>query len=113
MDENPKPVVALQPVALADFDAQMKGDTLQTLAWIRAGGLRLAPIMVTWPKVDNPVGAKAFVAEVNERKENLSEGSTGPDPLDYWLSWFLIGVMTIVLPLFWWKKWQQRNNQEE
>ena len=95
----------MQPIALEDFDAKMKGETLQTMAWIRAGGLRLAPILVTWPQVDNPAGAKAFVAEVEERKDALTKGA---DPLDYWLVWFLIGVASVLFPIYWMKKWQKR-----
>jgi hypothetical protein len=100
----------LQPVSLADFDAQMKGESLQTMAWIRAGGLRLAPIMVTWSQIDNPAGAQVFVDEVNKRKEKATEDKSMLDPFDYWVTWLLIGIVSFVLPIFWWKKWQQQRS---
>ena len=57
----------IEPISIEDFDAEMSGDALQTTAWIRAGGLRLAPVMMTWQDVDNPRGAQAFVDELQDR----------------------------------------------
>ncbi|HSH04433.1 MAG TPA: hypothetical protein VLL52_18120 [Anaerolineae bacterium] len=99
----------MQPINLSDFDAQMKGDTLQTTAWLRAGGLRLAPIIVSWSDVDNPAGARAFVQEIDTRKEESQRSTTIPDPLDYWATWAIVSFMSLVVPLFWWHKWQQRH----
>lgn len=98
----------IKPVPLADFDAEMSGDGLQATAWIRAGGLRLAPVMMTWQDVDNPAGAQAFVKELHDRKASIQDELTHPAPLDYWVSWILIGVMTIALPILFVKQWRKQ-----
>jgi hypothetical protein len=98
----------IKPVPLADFDAEVSGDALQTTAWIRAGGLRLAPVMMTWQEVDNPAGAKAFVTELKNRKEMIQDNRTRPAPLDYWASWIAIGLMTVALPIIFIRQWQKR-----
>ena len=89
----------IEPIPLADFDAEMRGGTLQTTAWIRAGGLRLAPVMMTWQDVDNQQGAKAFVNELQDRKEVVDGDESGPDPLDYWISWFVMGLFVVTMPI--------------
>lgn len=89
----------IEPISLADFDAEMSGDALQTTAWIRAGGLRLAPVMMTWQDVDNPRGAQAFVDELQDRKETSEHVETVPDPFDYWISWFVVGLAMFALPI--------------
>lgn len=103
----------MQPIPLADFDAEVKGEALQTTAWIRARGLRLAPVMMTWQEVDNPSGANAFVNELQERKEVMADSGRLPDPFDYWATWITIGLITIVLPITLMRqlrKRQRRNN---
>lgn len=101
-----------KPVPLADFDAEMSEDGgLRATAWLRAGGLRLAPIMMTWSEVDNPEGAQAFVTELRNRKESVQHKPTQPSPLDYWLSWIAIGfVVTIALPILFIRQWQKRRS---
>jgi hypothetical protein len=91
----------LKPIPLEDFDADVKNDALQATAWIRAGGLRLAPVMMTWEDVDNPEGADAFVSELQERKEShaVADRNWLPDPFDYWASWIMMGLIAIVLPI--------------
>lgn len=89
----------LKPIPLEDFDADVKGESLQTTAWIRTGGLRLAPVMMTWQEVDNPAGASAFVEEVRERKEGVVGMGALPDFLDYWATWIVMGIFSVVLPL--------------
>ena len=98
----------IKPVPLADFDAEMSGEALQTTAWIRAGGLRLAPVMMTWQEVDNPDGAQAFVRELHDRKASIQDELTHPAPLDYWASWLLISLMTIALPILFIKQWRKQ-----
>jgi hypothetical protein len=101
----------IKPIPLADFNAEFSGDnTLQTTAWIRAGGLRLAPVMMTWEEVDNPEGAHAFVSELEHRKETNQDDHTLPDPLDYWASWIVIGLATIALPIIFLRLWQKRRS---
>lgn len=100
----------IKPIPLADFDAEISGDALQTTAWIRAGGLRLAPVMMTWQEVDNPGGAQAFVTELQKRKETIQDERTRPAPLDYWVSWIAIGLMTVLLPVIFIRQWQKRQS---
>ena len=97
-----------KPITLADFDAEISGATLQTTAWLRTGGLRLAPLIMTWQEVDNPEGAQAFVAELENRKKTIQDEPTHPAPLDYWASWIVIGIMSIALPILFIKQWQKR-----
>lgn len=98
----------IKPIPLADFDAEINGDALQATAWIRAGGLRLVPVMMTWQEVDNPAGAQAFVTELQNRKETIQDDRTRPAALDYWASWFVIGLMSIALPIIFIRQWQKR-----
>lgn len=100
----------MQPIQLVDFDANMSGEALTLVAWIRVGGLRLAPIVVTWQQVDNPAGAEAFVAEIQRGKKALAERGAMPDLTDYWATWILLGILTIILPLLWWRMLQNRRS---
>jgi hypothetical protein len=94
-----------QPIPLADFEADIHGERMQATAWLRAGGLRLAPIMATWKQVDNPAGAQAFVNELHDRREMIAESDRRPALFDYWISWVAAGLMSITLPLIWWRLW--------
>jgi len=98
----------MQPIPLADFDVNMSGDALHIVAWIRVAGLRLAPIVVTWKQVDNPAGAQAFVTETQRRKETLTEAGQMPDLTDYWATWILVGLLSVILPMLWWRLLQKR-----
>lgn len=89
-----------QPVPLADFEASVEGSGLRALAWIRAGGLRLAPIVGIWQEVDNVPGARAFVEEVEQRKKAAGEIDRMPDPFDYWAGWALVGLVVLAVPIF-------------
>ncbi len=88
----------LEPIPLEDFDAEFKNDTLQTTAWLRAGGLRLAPVMMNWDHVDNPAGAAAFLEALDDRKSGLSNRRI-PNPFDYWAGWLMVAVTAVALPL--------------
>jgi hypothetical protein len=108
----------MEPIPLADFDAQLSNnDEFQARAWLRAAGLRLAPLMLTWDHVDNGQGARAFVTELNRRKQaQLSdrdeEAPSGP--LDYWVSWVVIGLLMVLTSILLARQWQKRlvNNTE-
>lgn len=100
----------LKPIPLSDFDAEISGDDLQATAWIRAAGLRLVPVMMTWQEVDNPEGAQAFVTELQKRKETIGNDSTLMDPFDYWASWIAIGLMAIALPILLLRRWQKQRS---
>ena len=86
----------LRTLPLQDFDANIDGNTLHTTAWIRKGGLRAAPVSMTWQEVDNPDAARAFVQEVEDRKEQLPKVQALPSILDYWVSWLVLGVSGVV-----------------
>lgn len=98
----------IEPIPLGDFDAEIRDGALQTTAWIRAGGLRLAPMMMTWSEVDNREGARAFVNELHGRKEALRETQGSPDPLDYWASWVALGLVILILPVLFIRMWNKR-----
>ena len=110
---NPAVTGALQklvkPIPLGDFNAEMKGDALQATAWIRTAGLRLAPVMMTWDDVDNPEGAKAFVDELDSRKQTIDKDESLLAPLDYWASWVAIGFVALLFPILFIRKWKQRS----
>ena len=59
----------------------------------------MSSVMMTWQEVDNPDGASAFVNELQERKETAVDAERLPDPLDYWATWMMIGLIAIVLPI--------------
>jgi len=89
----------LQPFPLEDFAASFDGDSLKTRAWVRAGGLRLAPVVLNWKQVDNPAAAAAFVDALEQRQAETSGMSRWLSPLDYWLIWVLVGVTAVVIPI--------------
>jgi hypothetical protein len=100
-----KPVVSaslqklLQPFPLEDFAASFDGDSLKTRAWVRAGGLRLAPVVLNWQQVDNPAAAAAFVDALEQRQTETGGFSRLLSPLDYWLIWVLVGVTAVIIPI--------------
>ena len=100
----------LKPIPLTDFEVDQQNGSLQITAWLRAGGLRLAPILASWKEVDNPAAAQAFAEEVRRRKEALNEDRLLPDPFDYWASWIFLGMLTVGLPFLWWRLLRQRQN---
>ncbi|MFQ5341761.1 MAG: hypothetical protein ACE5F6_09480 [Anaerolineae bacterium] len=91
----------LRPFSVADVTVSVKEDGLWIRAWVRAGGLRLAPMTVEWSKVDNPDAAQAFVKELNKRKVSAAHPGRFPGPLDYWGIWVLMGFLVLILPLRW------------
>lgn len=93
-----------EPIPLVDFDAEIEDRTLQATAWIRAGGLRLAPIMLTWQEVDNVDSAHAFVDQLQNRKDSLRDDISQPAPPDYWISWVVIALLLILAPLYFLRK---------
>lgn len=86
----------LRPFPVNDFDADLADESLQTTAWLRTGGLRLAPITMTWHDVDNPDAAQAFVQELDNRKQSAPSIRSYPSLLDYWASWIIAGASLIV-----------------
>lgn len=89
----------IKPVPINDFDAHAEDDSLQATAWVRAGGLRLAPVTLNWQHVDNPSGARAFAEEVKQRREAEEQSGRLPGIFDYWITWLVTAVLFIVLPV--------------
>jgi hypothetical protein len=85
-----------QPFALDDVAVNSSGDDLHVRAWVRAGGLRLAPVMMAWNNVDNDVAAEQFTAEVQARKAQATRAAALPGPMDYWLGWLVAAFALIV-----------------
>ncbi len=84
-----------QPVHVDDVAAKVMDDWLQVRAWIRTGGLRLFPITLIDGRVDNPVAARDFVEEVEERKTVSGFDVFGV--FDYWATWIVAGVAALVM----------------
>lgn len=91
----------LNPFDLADFHADLEGETLQITAWIRSKGLRLAPVMFTWQHVDNLDAAKAFVDKVNKEKRAALKSGRFPGVFDYWLGWMAATLALLTIPAIW------------
>ena len=91
----------LRPFNLADVSAKAKGDSLRITAWLRAKGLRLAPALFNWQQVDNPKAARAFADELEKRKAAEDQPHKLPGPLDYWATWLLVGVTSLILTWRW------------
>jgi hypothetical protein len=87
---------AAQPFAIDDVTVKAKDDSLRVRAWTRAGGLRLAPAILTWKSVDNSEAAEQFVAEVEARRAEATHPGKLPGPMDYWLTW-LAGALALLL----------------
>ena len=93
---KPKTVSAIErithPFSVGDVYARAVDGGLAVTAWMRAGGLRLAPVTFNLERVDNPIAAQAFVAELGQRKAGLGRPGRFPGPLDYWAGWLAAGL---------------------
>ncbi len=97
-----------RPFRVADVDAGAEGDWLSVTAWYRAGGLRLAPVILIRGRVDNPQAALAFVEELNRRKASVTIPFKLLGVLDYWATWLLAGFLMVGLLGI----WRRRNLSE-
>jgi hypothetical protein len=87
---------ALHSFSVADVDAVAQDDRLQVTAWIRMGGLRLAPLVFNFKRVEDSEAAQAFAQELGRRKTSITRPHRPSEPLDYWASWVLAGLLLIV-----------------
>jgi hypothetical protein len=85
------------PFHIDDIDARVNDDRLWVRAWIRSGGLRLAPITLISGPVDNPPAAQAFVEELDRRQESAVSPSKLIGPLDYWATWLLVSSLIVAM----------------
>lgn len=90
----------LSPFHVRDLDASLKGANLRVIAWMRAGGLLLAPVIFTVEQVDNPGAAEAFVKELKHRKQSVEQSGRLPGLMDYWAGWMLVGLFVLALMLW-------------
>jgi hypothetical protein len=92
---------ASEPFRLYDVTAKLERGSLHVTAWMRAAGLRLAPINLTWEQVDNPEAAEGFVQEIQRRKTEVRPAGRMPGPLDYWWTWITGAISILGLGTAW------------
>ena len=89
------------PFDVADVYAGTDNGGLAVTAWVRAGGLRLAPVVFSMEHIDNAAAAEAFVDELERRKASVDRPSRFPGLLDYWASWFVGGFSIAAVLASW------------
>ncbi len=95
-----------RPFRVDDVYATAEEDWLEVSAWYRAGGLALAPVTLIEGRVDNREASQAFVEELDRRKTEIG-GIGGPFKLlDFWFTWFAIGLFLVGVLQFWRRKEQ-------
>lgn len=103
---------ASRPFELQDVAASLEDQSLQVTAWMRARGLRLAPVRLGWEQVDNPQAAQGFVEEIRRRKETSAPGGRFPGPLDYWWTWLLGAISLLGIGIGWIVRRERRSEAE-
>ena len=88
------------PVHVRDVAADLDDEKLTVRAWQRAGGLRLAPMVIGIDHVDNVEAAEAFVQELDSRQDSIPSAGKFTGPLDYWFGWAAL-VLALVVLLRW------------
>ncbi len=92
---------ATRPFDVDDVEASVEGSWLYVRAWVRGGGLRVAPITLIEGRVDNPQAAQAFVQELDERQTSITPLGQVVNLLDYWATWFVAGFVMFILLQNW------------
>lgn len=95
----------VRPFDIADVTVRADNGGLTVAAWVRARGLRLAPIRFALERVDNPQGAEVFANEVQARKRDAPHPGRFRGVMDYWIGWLLLGAL--VISLLWPRRAQQ------
>jgi hypothetical protein len=85
------------PVHVSDAKAYMVGDGLVVNVWRRVAGFRLAPMLISISRVDNPEATNAFITELDERKKTAGHVGKFFGPLDYWFGWAGLLVLFVIL----------------
>lgn len=86
------------PVHLNDVSVALQGENntkFKITLWKRLGGLRAAPVILDMGEIDNPPAAQKFAQELNTRKESAGKISKFFGPLDYWLGWIGIALLSL------------------
>jgi hypothetical protein len=92
------------PFNVSDVYADVDEERLSVTAWVRAGGLRLAPVTFNMSHVDNIDAAAAFVKQLEARKAGSGYPGRFPGLLDYWATWAVGVLSTVVLLGAWLRK---------
>jgi hypothetical protein len=88
------------PIHINDVKLDLKGDEedhFRIILWKRLAGLRAAPIVLDMGEIDNPPAARRFKEELTKRQEIAGKISKFLGPLDYWLGWIGMVVLTLIL----------------
>jgi hypothetical protein len=94
----------LRPFDVGDVYADANNGGLQVTAWVRAGGLRVAPVIFSMAQVDSPQAAQIFAEELEHRRTTVGRPRKLPGLLDYWGSWLVAGFSATVLLAAWLRK---------
>ena len=84
------------PVHVRDVAADLVEGRLVVRAWQRAGGLRLAPMVIGIDRVDNVEAAEAFVEELDTRQNSVQSAGKFAGPLDYWFGWAALFLIVLL-----------------
>jgi len=98
-----------KPFRVVDLSATADEERLSIRSWTRLGGLRISPVTLMNSRVDNPDAAQAFVAELNRRKEALTNKPALFNLLNYWATWIVAGV-ALVTSFFFWRRQARMEN---
>jgi hypothetical protein len=104
---------ATRPFDVNDVDVDTGDGQLQVRAWLRAGGLRVAPITLINEPVDNPGAAQAFAIEVDKRQTVDAGLGKLLSLLDYWVTWFVAGLSMVLLLQIWRHRDKERDKSTE
>lgn len=104
---------ATRPFDVDDVDVDADDGQLQVRAWLRAGGLRVAPITLINEPVDNPGAAQAFATEVDKRQVVDTGLTKLLGLLDYWVTWLAAGLSMVLLLQIWRRRDRGRDESIE
>lgn len=93
---------------ISDVEAAIEEDYLLLRAWLRAGGLRALRITLVDDRVDNPQAAQAFFGELMARQEDAGALPGMFEPLDYWATWILAALASLVAAVLLWRRHRHR-----
>lgn len=93
---------------VSDVEAAIAEDYLLLRAWLRAGGLRAVRVTLVDGRVDNPQAAQAFYTELRARQEDAGRRSGLLEPFDYWATWVLAALASLVAAVLLWRRHRQR-----